>query len=517
MCLFTTKSPAAKLDTRFREPLPRAPNVFVPKRPVASSRRSQSRHATRFQTAIVTNRALSTLRKLGGWETRLPSDSTSRADRNETERMRSLVSEHVVRQKKLASDLAAEKCSSDFACFQRLCRDSSRLNYGGVARGEVVPSQLENISIPACDSALRWEESAPSVVGVYANGLLFPEGGLDGDRLECINNTPAYVDPKLRGGRELSNLVAKMFQVGMVRPIQRKLGPHGITMFTVAKTFPAQRLVFDLRRKNLEFATPPHCEMASLEAIASLDLSHNWGGISVAAGDVPDYFYRLRTPDELHERFWLAGVSVVGVKRELSNLGVPLGPEWETAVGLGFCCPPMGWSWAPWIAQENLEYVLDKVPGRVFESLSPSPAPCDDPSVGSDFRAPPGLPITSLKQQQQSGSPTTTGGVGEPGRGPEGPFGPGGRMVHGKPPPDINVGRPAHWELLDDYGVIVVSENSEQNSLEQVQAISRDAADALRRHGLDAHKEQVGMVVEALGGGDSCGHAEGAAQGSSFS
>ena len=57
-----------------------------------------------------------------------------------------------------------------------------------------------------------------------------------------------------------------------------------------------QRLIFDLRRVNMFFSTPPSCAMGSLSALAAVDLSDRVVGdreIVGIVGDVPDFYYRI--------------------------------------------------------------------------------------------------------------------------------------------------------------------------------------------------------------------------------
>ena len=106
-------------------------------------------------------------------------------------------------------------------------------------------------------------------------------------------------------------------------------------------------------------------------------------------------------------------------------------------VGVPVLC--MGWSWAPWFAQELLQEVLMK-----------------------------GLPE----------------------------FEPDGAMRHKHPPPDISPEHPvAHLQYIDDFGAVVMQPR-ESSMAASVQCRARDA---LRACGLDVHKEALGAVFELLG------------------
>ena len=154
-------------------------------------------------------------------------------------------------------------------------------------------------------------------------------------------------------------------------------------------------------------------------------------------------FYRLRTPDFLHEMFWIKNVNPEQVRRfaELAGGAYLLDAysrvEGEV-VGFGFTCPPMGWNWAPFLAQKTLEHIVEQV-----ASLSP-----------------------------------------------------GGRLLHATPPPDISPAKVPHWAYIDDYGGINVGPDCREKS----EKLSADVRTALRAAGLDAHKEQIGLFIEVLGG-----------------
>ena len=121
------------------------------------------------------------------------------------------------------------------------------------------------------------------------------------------------------------------------------------------------------------------------------------------AGDVPDCFYRLALPEWLHEHLWLADVDM-DVLREVFLEAGECFASFEGCAGVGFVCPPMGWSWSPWIAQETLEHIVARVT---------SPTPMSDTS----------------------------------------------RVVHHRPPPIVeasDITEPPHWQCIDDYGGVVV-------------------------------------------------------------
>ena len=81
-------------------------------------------------------------------------------------------------------------------------------------------------------------------------------------------------------GKTLVHLGVLLWKAGMIRGCSKKI-LFGIRMFcvhkkTVVEDFSSvdlQRLIFDLRRVNLFFQSPPPCAMGSLSALAGVDLS----------------------------------------------------------------------------------------------------------------------------------------------------------------------------------------------------------------------------------------------------
>ena len=114
-------------------------------------------------------------------------------------------------------------------------------------------------------------------------------------------------------------------------------------------------------------------------------------------------------------------------------------PELLSADAVGVQVLPMGWSWAPWFAQELLQEVLMR-------------------------------------------------GVPE--------FEEAGAMRHGEPPPDISPEHPvAHMEYIDDFGAVVLQPR--RSSI--AEGVQRRARKAPQDCGLDVHKEALGAVFELLG------------------
>ena len=255
-----------------------------------------------------------------------------------------------------------------------------------------------------------------------------------------------YADPRLKGHSALYfDLALEMLRSGMVRPV-RKVGEDGLAIFTVLKKFvegpdgalqPRLRPVLDCRRVNARAPVPPKCALGSLESVGRISLPAG-GAVCGYAGDVPDYFYTLRLPDDYPPHLWLKDLPWQAFVRYAIDRGVEAG-RFEGSDALGFTCPPMGWSWAPLVAQKCLENILDtEAEGRLGHR---------DPAVDVDFGAP---------------------ALG------------------------------AHWEYLDDYGRLFADETPERAEARAASARERDRG-RMNRAGLAVHKEQFGAALDVLG------------------
>jgi len=231
-----------------------------------------------------------------------------------------------------------------------------------------------------------------------------------------------------------------MLAVGLVKPVRRK-GKKGLRMFTVLKreeevdgeTRQVQRLVFDMRKANRTFPRPPRCELSSVEQLASTRLPRG-GCVYAYAGDLPDFFYTLRIPPELSERLWLGDLDWDTFVRAAVDAGYDAA-LFADADGLGFTAPPMGFSWAPLLAQRVLEHlVAAERAGRTY----------------------PGDPPVTLE---------------------------GGSSEAAAP-------RCVHWEYLDDFGELYVAAERCDARARALAARARLQA-RLSDAGLRVHKEQL--------------------------
>eukprot|EP00969_Alexandrium_andersonii_P253241 11192210-Alexandrium_andersonii.AAC.1 len=103
----------------------------------------------------------------------------------------------------------------------------------------------------------------------------------------------------------------------MLQSVSRCQG--SINVFAVVKRADVQggspprirlRLVFDHRRENFRWRTPPWMGLRGPEALASLDMSapeiQDWR-FQAATGDIPHWYYCLGIPEEASEFFCLPG------------------------------------------------------------------------------------------------------------------------------------------------------------------------------------------------------------------
>ena len=443
------------LETRSRDPLQDVP-LFATEGKASSSgvRRVQQKHRQRGEVLRLTNDMIRGVQALYRGSVQPTTDFGARVRPNsaavpspEIEGLRrELLDVAEDHHRRIDGNLCAR------AALQQLTKEG--LAYNHVSRGDVVRAKVENIDLPATDSKVEI-----SAVGGVAGDLIreWPKILRDPPPSPAeVAQTGSYGDPALRGKARI-RLAVRMWIAGMLRGC-RKTCPVGVDVFTVHKKtkdgVDLQRLIFDLRRVNLFFAKPWPCAMGSLSAMCGLDLSDRNLGRSAEqssrpdgdaewelvglVGDVPDFFYRVLIPEEMTGWFWLQDVDPVELYEALLLEGIKaeelLGAE---AVGVPVLC--MGWSWAPWFAQELLQEVLMK-------------------------------------------------GVPE--------FEPDGAMRHKHPPPDISPEHPvAHLEYIDDFGAVVVQPR-ESSMAASVQSRARDA---LRACGLDVHKEALGAVFELLG------------------
>lgn len=424
---------------RCRDPLASLPLLARPPPPCAkASRRATQRVRAGWRRDRVVRSLVSGLQELAGCE---PSEKGTLGvgDWGEVERLRVLADEHTARVARGSESWSG----SPAAAFWRL---SGRPTAYGASdtpvRGDVVPARVDCIDLPSASSKFDAKLAWPQLDDW--KGWMMRDPPPPAEELAAVRT---YADPELRPGSPgLVRLAWRMFKAGMLRPVRRR-GDAGIDMFTVVKREGHQRLVFDMRRANLAFKVPPRCTMGSVQALASLELgpsettdAEGRPRVPCAfAGDVPDFFYGLLLTD-LAEYLWLAGLDIgdfVAYARA-QEPGLDLA-SFDGCDGLGMTSPPMGWSWAPLLAQGCLEHVMN------------------DAGIGRE---------TQLR--------------------------------HGEPPPEIGATERAALGYLDDFLGIVLGYDEADAEARAADGLSR-MREALRRANLGCHKEQLGRFLVELG------------------
>ena len=426
---------ATRTSTRSKDPLR---NIIAPRRtappPAAKSRRATQLARREWRVDKVLGEVIRSLQVLdaGGerpeyWAKQGPGVNMTKADHGEMDRLRRVCGEFVERH----GDALGASTGEERAALVRLCGEG--VGYEA-SRGDVVPFDLSKVSLPATDRAFDLCQAIPEL-GNWKTWMLHDDEPL------LLHETPCYGDPRLSSGRSgLTTLALRLWNLGLVEPVRRE-GGAGFKMFCVSKGEGMQRLVFDARRVNRLFKAPPSLALGSPRALSYLDLSDDaLGGDEVCGfyGDVPVMFYRLQGPPGLSSWLWLDDLDFA------SFIGAAVSQGADPACfagfdGLGFTRLPMGFSWAPLLAERSLEFLLDEA------------------GYSSDAR-----------------------------------------LLHGQDTPALRQKRPVAMPYLDDFmGIRCAPGAGEAEAgcradLERCRGIFRE-------RGLDVHKDGVGQCFESLG------------------
>ena len=362
----------------------------------------------------------------------------------ERERLRELAHDHVEHVRPFITYGTPEM---EEAAWVRLAHSGSPAYGGGLERGAVVPMLLDKLDLPdRGDTGGMLVEVAMPEVKNWESWMLKEELPTEKELAEV----KSYGDPSLASARRLAQLAARLWKAGLVRPVKRKT-TVGAEFFAVSKerrtTTTAQgevrqRLIADMRRPAHQFVDPPKAHLGSPRALGFLDLSDSVLGddeIWLFTGDVPCFFYNLLMPDS-----WAAWNVMEGLDYSMAaEMCKSLGGKNDEFFGedfdaFGFTALPMGHKWSPYIAEKCLEFVLDQA------------------GLGAE-----------------------------------------GRMLHGKPAPELRSG-PVNMPYLDDY-LGIVRGGSARSAGEAATRNSASCKGALREHGLGCHKEEEGQRVTSLG------------------
>ena len=416
----------------------RAPARVAP--PAKRGSRAQTQAARRsWRADRVLEGVVKGLQKLGGAGNWGNGCAQTKADHAELERLREASLTFVKRH----GDVFGSGSREEGASFARLMKDKRHYG-GGLQRGEVCSAKVECVALPSCDTLYQVQAAVPEMADW--RGAMLKQDATDPEFVSHIRrHVGSYADPSLRGNTtELVELAVRMWQRGLLVPTVAE-APFGVELFTVFKRAEngaeVQRLIFDCRRVNRCFEDPPNFAMGSLKALGMLDLSDaGLGGDGVCAfsGDLPDFFYTLHLGDDFAKWMWLANLDFEAFKARACELGGKLG-DFEGFSHLGFVALPMGFSWAPYIAQKCLEHLLD-----------------------------------------------------EAGRGAE------ARVAHARPTPAVERAGGLSMPYLDDFLGLERAATTQEAEQAAVQGLAT-VRDTLGRNGLGCHKEQVGSPLETLG------------------
>ncbi len=227
-------------------------------------------------------------------------------------------------------------------------------------------ARVRDIALPVgTENSFELSECIPEFRADWRTWMLRADCELDGGV-----SVASYADPCLRGRRHgggdgLECLALRMLKAGMVKPVRRAPGAKGVKLFTVAKDDYWQRLVWDMREANAVFKQPPGMQMSSVASLAELEVGDP-AFFHACATDAPNFFYRLKMPPGFERYVVLEGVDMEYLRRLVRAEGVPhFGPgpslleQLDDADALGCVCPPMGFSWAPYLAQRALDHFAE--------------------------------------------------------------------------------------------------------------------------------------------------------------
>ena len=175
--------------------------------------------------------------------------------------------------------------------------------------------------------------------------------------------------------------------------------------------------------------------MGSPATLANLELSEEvlaGRTVATAVGDAPDWYYRIAMPEQVRGAFTFEGITAEEFYEEAQARGVPVPAR--TAADRFVCLKvlPTGWSWGAFIAHCLMQDFIE-------EHL---------PSCSPDNRVVQGLPAPLLGEQPV-----------------------------------------AHWEYIDDYGLLTLEEAEDTT---QAGSLAAEAHEAFASQlGLHVHKEAV--------------------------
>ena len=134
-----------------------------------------------------------------------------------------------------------------------------------------------------------------------------------------------YADPVFHQKDSLLKLAHRFHDAGMLSTCEEM--KSSVCAFGVVKGYTEKqelriRAVWDQRQGNYLWQEPPFIPLGSPAALCNVDLSELEEGKEVwsAVGDLPDWFYRLEIPADMHPWFVLKGITVSELKAHMKEL-----------------------------------------------------------------------------------------------------------------------------------------------------------------------------------------------------
>ena len=181
-------------------------------------------------------------------------------------------------------------------------------------------------------------ETAAKLLSDFERHMLDPAGE---EALES-GGAGVYQDSALEDASSLMLLAARLWRGGMLTETSELR--HTVSLFTVVKKVvfekesaveksprsqpdrwtTVQRLIFDNRRGNLLWRTPPWVPLGGPGPFSMIDASRVTEQdvrITAATGDVANWYYRLALPPKLASYFGLAGGSTEALRKHLVKEG----------------------------------------------------------------------------------------------------------------------------------------------------------------------------------------------------
>ena len=287
-------------------------------------------------------------------------------------------------------------------------------------KGAVCPLKVKELDLPAPGSSPVDMTSLSTGVAAFLDDfkhkMLRRDDQVD---WEAYSTQRAYGDPVLKSKKEKLALTARLWAcgaLGFVDTVEEE-----VELFSVVKKYDddgllVSRPVWDLRKGNMKWHSPPFVPLGSPASFVNLDLSDtdaNGDPVSVTSvtGDISAMFTRCQTPPAIWPWFTLGGISIKDFVKYMAEQGVTVIPP-EGAVALAVTVLLMGWSWAPFLCQTLLCSCLDAIHGPEAED-GRRVYGCPTPQLAGAQHAK-GLELISWAYMDDFGAAATTGSCADP-------------------------------------------------------------------------------------------------------